>query len=319
MNAQPPPEVTRAVLICAAWNADLRVAGLHAISQLSRGSKRRQSRIPTQQIELHLVFLSPPGPSSSTSSSEASYSRSIVLSVLREAGATVVVHFIPFATYRISLSTSTSNIRSALIGQLSQGSLNDVVNKGIESFGIVWSDENSCDDSMMEEVTGAVLDHLASRLVKATAGVERKVLPKKVVVYLSTRVGSSDFDTDLPVEEVRAARIVEGMGEKFQSSLRFYQATILQQSSSNLGESTTDRRHSSDGVVPRSLSSNRCHTTSNVRPPTSTLRPLLLRPAPILGSQSIFTHVQLPPSYPIKELVLAVVEAPDSESFGPRV
>lgn len=162
-----------------------------------------------------------------------------------------------------------------------------------------------------KEASRAFVEGMAIRLAASSSlagNVGKRSVPS-ITMYLPHHPHQGDFDFDLPADDVRAVQLAHEAATQFASALTSYHASLDP-------TSLDDRRRTSEYPAPTPPSLNpRRHTyilprplRTPSRPP---LRPLLLRPAPGSGPQSIIVRLPLLNTSPTgaKDVVLRIVEA----------
>ncbi|ORY74049.1 hypothetical protein BCR35DRAFT_306828 [Leucosporidium creatinivorum] len=317
-NSSSPP---RALLAAFAWDADLRRAGIELIRRLSKpkGPRHRHTRSvdpprlgglerigATQpKVVLHILILA--GKTATPDEDEAE-ARSILLRLFREEGASVQIHTLLHTSHRLSVAVTTSTVRTSLRRAFEEGTtLHEAIKGGLDAAGFVFGEE----EAEGNEGSKGFLEELA--VILKSASPDKRTTPS-ITLYLQQRPTEGDFDFDL--SEVRAEKIAREAADVFTTSLDRSAPT-----SSSLFPPTTRNERPKSFELPRGLRLNvpsgpsdpntRRHSfvppsQSMLDSTSSSFRPLLLRPAPGPGAQSVSLRLAI---HDAQDVVLRVTEA----------
>ncbi|KAM0754718.1 hypothetical protein T439DRAFT_377153 [Meredithblackwellia eburnea MCA 4105] len=311
------------LLVAHTCDDDLRRAGLDIIKNIKNKS-RRNSRVnptnPATQVQLHILLLKP---DSAVNNDDEAKARSNILARLRSSGNSVHLHLVPVTSHRLSLSVSTSTAPSALRRALHSGQLKNILDSGIHGAAFVCAPRGAEAQQAETFKTFTTLMGEYFSTTKTPASVPRPVSTSTsssqspfVTLYLPRHPYLSDFDFDLPLEEQRAVSVVREAAAHFAqgsgSGTRQQDAIEQTRSMPLLSQSTDGNRRSSFAPPPFLPPVAREGDQSAKQP-----RPLLLRPAPTAGAQSIAMRLSIPASSSSEEeadretqdLVLRVTEA----------
>jgi hypothetical protein len=257
------------------------------------------------KVALHILILA--GKSATPDEDEVE-ARCILLRLFREEGASVQIHTVLHTSHRLSVAVTTSTVRTSLRRAFEEGTtLNEAMKGGLDAAGFVFGEE----EAERNEGSKGFLEELAVILKSAT--LDKRTTPS-ITLYLRQRPTEGDFDFDL--SEVRAEKIAREAADVLTSSLGHSAPT-----SSSLFPPTTRNERPKSFELPRGLRLNVASTPSDPStrrhsfiPPSqsmldsssSSFRPLLLRPAPGPGAQSVSLRLAI---HDAQDVVLRVTEA----------
>ncbi|GAA5993478.1 hypothetical protein JCM11641_002671 [Rhodosporidiobolus odoratus] len=274
-EARPP----RALLAAYAVDADLRRAALDVLQRLTskeRAARKRSRLSPVpfedkqqgsgrRKIELHVLLL----PSTHHSDMDT---QDTVLEELQEAGVRLHIHPIITST-AARLSLSGSPLRLALLQAFSAGGVYEqLLLDELASAGFVFGEQASEGNDACK----AFLEILGEKT--ATAFPSAKAQPT-ITLYIAPHPSSSNFDLDLPVEQVLALRLVNSAADTFKAASPpppSQRRSRLSWTSLPIPPSSpSSSRRSSHSPLPSFLNS-----IASSSPSSPNLKPLVLRPAP---------------------------------------
>ncbi|GAA5899442.1 hypothetical protein JCM5296_002294 [Sporobolomyces johnsonii] len=306
-------EPAKAMLATYAIDHDFRRAALDIVQRLTsreRASRKRRSRqaepaeVPSlgargTKVELHVLHVQGRGPKDEQCEEKR------ILRTFRENGVRIVVHHVDLPTsFRLSL-TPTNPLAPVFERILQETCSEPLLGVQLEAAGFAFGThpiENN-------DVCRAFLSALAAKL-SPQATTSRS--PPTVTLYIPSRPTSSDFDLDLPDDQVLSLRILHTAAETMKRAAPPPPAP---------SPPLHPHRHSlhliSHNALPTPTSRQARRRSHSPHPPSasSSLKPLVLRPAP--GPiQSVSMRFSLDPS------AAAAARAPElavrvSESLTP--
>lgn len=311
--AAAPDAPPCALLVGHTYDADLRRAGLEIIQRAGKAARRGSSAVArgkaaatphatgarAPSVELHVLILSEGAASAADDGSENSRCTflswltaspgkadsmrpAMILALFRAAGATVHHHLLPVSSKRLSLTVSSSTALASLSRALSSGSLGAALANGLASCAFVHS---RFDEDALRAFMGAMAEYFTAPSPDSS-NVRTNALPS-ITLYLPKHPFLSDFDLDLPSAEVPAVRIVRSAAEHFAAA-----------SEAKSGAMGHQRRKSAEPLLATGTDANHRRSFTSPAPlaPSldgSTAKPLLLRPAPGAGPQSLAMRLSI--------------------------
>ncbi|GAA5824969.1 hypothetical protein JCM11251_006045 [Rhodosporidiobolus azoricus] len=336
--APEPHRLPRALLAAYAIDQDLKRAAFDVVQRLtSKGrAARKRARLSggssssegceeepelngRRQLDLHVLLL----PAQSTSSVEMDDDE--VLDVLSDMG--IRVHLHPIFPSTANLLSFTSPACSALQQALgADGTYEALLQDELAAAGFVFGSSQPCEGN---EACQAFVESLAKHA--STAFPSPKSSPT-VTLYVPSRPATSDFDLDLPSEEVLSLRLVNSTAETFKSACPSSPPASNRRSRLSWGgrggtilsptpsSSLSGRGHHSGPSFSPSSSYLGTPTPPSSSPTPTSFKPLVLRPAP--GPvQSISLRLTLDTSTDVLLRVqetLTPVDQATGGRFGPK-
>lgn len=279
-SAEPGSPPLRGLLVGTQWNADLRRAGVALLHQLQR-HKRRSARLsrhrafeagltlgslervtPPPRAELYIVIIST---SIERYCEDDSDARSEILRILRSQD----VHVLDFSQL---VDAAFDGLHQAL---RTHEILQDVVREGLVCAGYVCEQITPRADAGSQGFIRALVQNAC----RCFGAAEQIMTLPVVTIFVPKNPISSDFDFDL--DQPVAGSLAQSIADTFDHSL-------------------------TDACIHESVDSDRGHglINSRLRPKASTqlrsgpaqistedLRPLVLRPAPGPGAQSVSLRI----------------------------
>ncbi|GAA5956376.1 hypothetical protein JCM21900_000166 [Sporobolomyces salmonicolor] len=268
----------KAVLVTYAIDHDFRRAALDIVQRLTSreraSSKRRNRRAePTEvlsrgargtKVELHVLHVQGRGPQ------DEQHEERRILKTFRENGVRIVVHHVGLPTsFRLSLAP-TNPLASVFERILQETCSEPLLGAQLEAAGFAFGTlpiENN-------DVCRAFLTALAATL--SPQATTSRYLPT-ITLYIPSRPTSSDFDLDIPDDQVLSLRVLHTAAETLKRAAPPPPA---------LSPPRHPQRHSlqpiSTATYPAPTSRAARRRSHSPHPPTtaSSLKPLVLRPAP---------------------------------------
>lgn len=299
----------RALLVGQSFDDNLRRAGQDMISRLKKKSKRasdlpgvmrgRTTVTRGIEVELHILILSRTSTTSYNNSLDHESTtqaniRSAILAMFREAGARPFVHVTltplsPRFSISMSSSSTSDSLRENLLKALQNGTLGKAISvngTGIEAAGLVLGAKDH--DAGDQDQTRAFVQVFAQLFASPTSSIGSPA----ITLYLPKHPYLSDFDLDLPLDEVRALRVANAASFDFKVAfdkalaLSPTRHTSLEQQQS----SQASKRNSYTFLLPTTTSQNAMPMPS---PSSASQKPLLLRPAPSAGPQNLTIRLSI--------------------------